>query len=155
MPKITWSEKLEIGIASIDEQHRRLIDLINELQDHIESGELVLANQTLQALIEYKTFHCAHEEELLLQAGFPFLKPHKRAHRHCINECADFYRHAEEGEYTAHKALAFVKPWMVQHIRGEDMDYAEFVRQHHATGAAPILPWHLRTLNRFLRRPNE
>lgn len=151
MPKITWSEKLELGIASIDEQHRRIIELINELQDHIERGELVLANQTLQALIEYKTFHCAHEEELLLQACFPFLKPHKRAHSHCINECTAFYRRAEQGEYVAHKALAFVKPWMVKHIRGEDMDYAEFVRRHHADGASPILPWHLRTLDGLRR----
>ena len=87
MPKITWSEKLEIGIASIDEQHHRIIDLINELQDHIESGGLVLANQTLHTLIEYKTFHCAHEEELLQQAGFPLLKPHKRAHSEYIKAC--------------------------------------------------------------------
>ena len=153
MPKITWSEKLEIGIASIDEQHHRIIDLINELQDHIESGWLVLANQTLHTLIEYKTFHCAHEEELLQQAGFPLLKPHKRAHSEYIKECTVFHRRAEQGEYTAHKALAFVKPWMVKHIRGEDMDYAEYVKRHQAGGESPTLPWHLRTLNRLF--PNR
>ena len=153
MPKITWSEKLEIGIDSIDEQHRRIIDLINELQDHIERGELVLANQTLHTLIEYKTFHCAHEEELLQQAGFPLLKPHKRAHSEYIKECRVFHRRAEQGEYVAHKALAFVKPWMVKHIRGEDMDYAEYVKRHHASGEPSQLPWHLRTLNRFF--PNK
>jgi len=72
MPKITWSEKLETGIASIDEQHRQIVDLINTLQENIGRGELTLAAQTLQTLIEHKMAHCEHEEALLRHSGFPF-----------------------------------------------------------------------------------
>jgi len=149
MPKIIWSDKLTTGIPSIDEQHHELIELINILQDNIERGELTLAGQTLQALTEKKMAHCMHEEELLCQSGFPFYKPHKRQHESFVRECTAFYQRAQTGEHVTYKALAFVKLWMVKHIRGEDMDYANFVRRHIESGAEPVVPWHLRTLNRF------
>lgn len=149
MPKITWSEKLETGIASIDEQHRQIVDLINTLQDNIGRGELTLAAQTLQTLIEHKMAHCEHEEALLRHSGFPFFKPHKHEHDRFIGQCTDFYQRAEAGEHVTPTALAFIKPWMTKHIRGEDMDYAAFVRRYIESGAAPVVPWPLRTLNRF------
>jgi len=149
MPKITWSDKLTTGIRSIDGQHRELIELINTLQDNIERGELTQAGRTLQALAEKKMAHCRHEEELLSQSGFPFYKPHKLQHENFIRECTAFHQRAQAGEHVTHKALAFVKPWMVKHIRGDDLDYANFVRRHIESGAEPVVPWHLRTLNRF------
>ncbi|GAB4116511.1 MAG: hypothetical protein Fur0026_03710 [Sideroxydans sp.] len=119
------------------------------MQGNIERGELTLANQTLASLIEHKVAHCAYEEKLLQESGYPFLKPHQRVHDEYIKECRAYLRRAQQGEYVAQKALAFVKPWMVSHIQGEDLDYAHFVKQHLDKGAEPVVPWHLRTLNRF------
>ncbi|NCN97088.1 MAG: hypothetical protein GW928_06465, partial [Rhodoferax sp.] len=72
-----------------------------------------------------------------------------------IKECTVFHRRAEQGEYVTHKVLAFIKPWMVKHIRGEDMDYAEYVKRYQASGAPAQLPWHLRTLNLFFPNKEE
>ena len=149
MPKITWPDKLTTGITLIDEQHRRIIDLLNALQETIERGELTLANQTLATLLEHKVAHAAYEETLLKSSGFPFFKPHKHAHDEVIQECSAYLQRAQQGEYVSHNALAFLKPWMVKHIRGEDTDYVEYVKRHQAGGGSPTLPWHLRTLNRL------
>lgn len=153
MSKIVWSEKLAIGVPLIDEQHRQIIDLINTLQENIERGELTRAEQTLSALVEHKIAHCAYEETLLQKSGFPFLKPHKKAHHDYIEECRAYMQRMQQGDYILPKALSFIKPWMVRHIRGEDQDYAHFVREHIAQGAKPVEPWHMRTLNRFF--PNR
>ena len=84
-----------------------------------------------------------------IQHNIDFFKPHKHEHDRFIGQCTDFYQRAEAGEHVTPTALAFVKPWVTKHIRGEDMDYAAFVRRYIESGAAPVVPWPLRTLNRF------
>jgi hemerythrin len=157
MPRVLWSDDLATGIDSIDAQHRRIVDLLNALQDRLEQGELVLARDVLRELVEYKVYHCAHEEDLLKRTGYPLLKQHKRAHSAFLKQCAAYHQQAGLDGRATREALAFLKGWMLKHIRGEDIDYANYVS--HAGNSSlhdtPGLPWHRRILNRFLPRLGE
>mgnify|MGYP001091038694 CR=1 FL=1 len=157
MPRILWSDSLATGIDSIDAQHQRIVHLLNALQDRLEHGELLLARDVLRELVEYKVYHCAHEEDLLKRTGYPLLRQHKRAHAAFLKRCAAFHQQTGIDGRTTREALTFLKGWMLKHIRGEDIDYANYVS--HAGNSrlndTPALPWHRRLLNRFLPRLGE
>jgi len=150
MPRLTWSPQWEIGIATIDAQHRHLVHLVHTLQYHIERGELTQAEEAMRTLVEEKIRHFAYEENLLRRMRFSFLKPHQREHRAFLETCTGFLKRAEAGEYVLPEALRFVERWLVKHLQGEDLDYAAYARQHQALAMeADDTPWHLRTLSRF------
>ena len=68
MAAITWESKLEVGIKTIDKQHRKWVELYNALDRALETGEeeKKLA-ETLDALIDYSGYHFGTEEALMRQ----------------------------------------------------------------------------------------
>ncbi|MFA6120399.1 MAG: bacteriohemerythrin [Sideroxydans sp.] len=129
MSKIHWTDDLNIGIESIDEQHRHIVALFNQLHEAHEHGEIQVANESLLELIGSKLSHCAHEEELLKQSGFPLYKMHKLSHELMLNKCLALHKRAESGEYVIAEAIPFLKTSLLNHMRGEDADYAIYIRQ--------------------------
>jgi len=129
MSNINWTDDLNIGIESIDEQHRHIVSLFNGLNEAHQHGEIDVANKLLSELVGFKVFHCAHEEDLLKQSGFPLYKMHKLSHELIINQCLVLHQRAENGEYVVKEAVPFLKATLVSHIKGEDADYAIYVRQ--------------------------
>jgi len=129
MPNINWTDELNIGIESIDMQHRHIIDLFNRLNEAHRHGQVTAANELLAELIGYKLSHCAYEEDLLKQSGFPLYKMHKLSHELLISKCLALHQRAENGEYIVNEAIPFLKTALLRHIQGEDADYANYVRQ--------------------------
>lgn len=134
MSNINWTDDLNIGIESIDEQHRHIVSLFNGLNEAHKHGEIDVANKLLGELIEFKVFHCAHEEDLLKQSGFPLYKMHKLSHELIINQCLVLNQRSENGEYVIKEAVPFLRATLVSHIKGEDADYAIYVRQSQRSG---------------------
>jgi hemerythrin len=134
MSTINWTDDLNIGIESIDEQHRHIVNLVNNLHDTHLRGEISVANTLLVELIEFKVFHCAHEESLLKQSDFPLFKIHKHSHERIINQCLVLLQRTENGEYVVKEALAFLRETLVSHMKGEDADYAIYLRQAQRSG---------------------
>lgn len=61
-----WNKSLEIGIYEIDDQHRKLLDLINLFATNITEGGRLLDVQTLlDQLMEYATIHFRDEERIM------------------------------------------------------------------------------------------
>lgn len=129
MSNINWTDDLNIGIESVDEQHRHIVSLFNRLNEAHRHGEKGAANKLLSELIEFKVSHCAHEEDLLKQSGFPLYKMHKLSHELIINQCLVLNQRAEKGEYVVKEAIPFLRAALMRHMKGEDADYAIYVRQ--------------------------
>lgn len=128
MPTINWSDDLNIGIESIDEQHRHIINLLNELNEVHKNGDINRSNELLSGLIEYKLSHCAFEEALLKESKFPFFKMHRESHALIINKSLALHQCAENGEYILNEAIPFLKTSLLRHMKGEDADYAAYMR---------------------------
>lgn len=64
MEKIRWSDNLSVGVELIDEQHKMLIQRLNDMTSAIEEskGPNEIA-RTLNFLIEYTDFHFSAEEK--------------------------------------------------------------------------------------------
>ena len=127
MAYLHWSNELDTGIEVIDKQHRRIVDLINELNTANEGGDSSVINHVLGELVDYTLSHFSFEEELQEKANYPFYKAHKRVHEIFTKRVAEYQKRAAAGENVAPELLSMLKIWLVNHIKGDDADYVEAV----------------------------
>jgi hemerythrin len=128
MAYLHWSSDLDTGIDVIDKQHKRIVDYLNELNVANEGGDQAVTNHVLGELVDYTLTHFAFEEELQERAGYPFLKAHKRVHEIFTRRVAEFQKRAAAGENVAPELLSMLKIWLVNHIKGDDADYADSIK---------------------------
>ena len=151
MKVLTWSPDLDTGVAVIDQQHRRIVDLINALNEASKSHSRDLVGEAIGELIDYTMSHFAFEEELMEEAGYPFCAAHKRVHEVFIKRVAEYRLRFQAGEDISDELRTMLSRWLFNHIRGDDQAYAEqvkahlnqFAREHQGGG------WLGRTLKRF------
>jgi hemerythrin len=129
MAYLHWSSDLETGIEVIDHQHQRIVDYLNELDEAHDRGDKKVTNHVLSELVDYTLTHFAFEEELQERANYPFVKAHKRVHEIFTKRVAEFQERAGKGEDVAAEVLSMLKIWLVNHIKGDDADYAESVKK--------------------------
>lgn len=128
MARLVWTRDLESGISIIDEQHKRIIEFINELDDACTTGSKEMTNHVMDGLLNYTITHFEFEEALLERAGYQFLKAHKRIHEIFMKKVAAIRDRAHQGENVAPDLLRLLKLWLTSHIKGEDRDYVESVK---------------------------
>lgn len=131
MTNIEWDDKFSVGITLIDEQHKMLMQRLNDLSKAIESnqsiGEIV---RVLGFLIDYTNFHFSTEEKHMIENNYSGLKFHKTEHEEfktTLNHLAGDFE--EEG---ATKALAdsiniFLTNLFVTHFQKVDIKFGKFL----------------------------
>lgn len=128
MAYIQWTRDLESGIAIIDEQHKRIIDFINELDEACATGSKEKTEHVMEGLLNYTITHFEFEEALQERANYQFLKAHKRIHEIFMKKIAAIRDRAHQGENVAPDLLKLLRLWLTSHIKGEDRDYVESVK---------------------------
>jgi hemerythrin-like metal-binding protein len=130
MALFVWDSKLKTNISVCDEQHQKLIALLNELHEAmISKKDKNLIGNTLDELIEYAVYHFQTEEKLLEQYEFPYLNSHKAEHANFSKEVFDIKKRFDSGEtIMTTEVLSFVKNWVNDHIIGTDKNYTTFLR---------------------------
>lgn len=128
---LRWSESLSVGIESLDNEHKVLVKLINELSDNIHSGlGENAAKASLGKLIEYTGKHFQNEETLFEKHSYPDQEAHKQIHEQLVAKVVEFQRQIEKGEEDiSSELLEFLKDWLVDHIKKTDNQYGPYLRQ--------------------------
>lgn len=130
MAHIKWQSDLDTGIDVIDDQHRRLVDMINKLHDAQLNHDNKEVGEVLNDVIDYTISHFAFEESLLEEAGYEFLRPHRKVHElfvRRVQEYADRYR---KGEDIADELVGLLSRWLLNHIRNDDAAYVRAVKDN-------------------------
>lgn len=127
MTYMQWSEDLETGIQVIDDQHKRIVQYINELDHAIRTGDRNEVNRVIEGLLDYTITHFEFEEELQRRAEYPFLKAHQRVHEIFIRKLSSLRERFDNGENVSGELLSMLKVWLSSHIKGDDQDYVESV----------------------------
>ncbi|MCK5697085.1 MAG: bacteriohemerythrin [Gammaproteobacteria bacterium] len=128
MPHIEWTDDLNTHITIIDNQHKRIVDFINQLYDAQENHDKVLVNQVITDLVDYTTSHFSFEENLLEQAEYPFLIPHKKVHQLFIKKINSFVERSQTtDEDLTDELLIVLERWLINHIKTEDQNYVNAV----------------------------
>jgi hemerythrin-like metal-binding protein len=84
MRQLTFLDSYSIDHGEVDEQHKRLFDLINEVARAIDSRELALCREVSAGFIAAAQEHFASEEQFLERIGFPRLDRHHHYHQQLI-----------------------------------------------------------------------
>jgi len=127
--RVDWKDEYSVGIESIDQQHKNLINLINMLQTTVDysTGE-AFERECLAAVVDYTKTHFVYEEGLMSKYGYPDFEAHKAQHQKMIDKINDLLAAYEEHPESAMKnALDFLKQWLIRHINGTDKLYSEFL----------------------------
>lgn len=125
---ITWTSDLNTGIDVIDDQHKSIVDYINELERAIERRDRAAIGHVLDELVDYTLSHFAFEESLQEEAGYKFSKPHKAVHDMLAKRVATYQQRHNDGEDIAGPLHAMLCTWLVHHIKRDDMAYVGEVK---------------------------
>ena len=129
MATLSWSKDLETGIKIIDEQHMRIVEYINILEEVKETGDRDRVAEVLDELVHYTVSHFSFEESLLEKADYSFTDPHKKVHALFINKVNEFNERFKSGEDIANEISSMLQRWLVGHIKKEDQDYVAAVKK--------------------------
>ena len=126
MAYLEWNDQFNTGISRIDQQHRRLVDFLNDLYAamHAGKGRDVLG-KVLIDLLAYTRTHFTTEEQLMAEHGFPGLEDHKTIHQKMARKVKDLNRQFKSGQIANPIQITnFLKNWLTRHILETDMKYA-------------------------------
>jgi hemerythrin len=127
-----WENSFSVGVNSIDAEHKKIIEFINNLHDAANTGKsIAVMSGILGGLVEYTMTHFANEEALMKKHGYPNLEKHRELHDDLFVKVNEYRaRLKTERDGFADELMAFLKEWLIQHILKTDMAYKEFFRSH-------------------------
>ncbi|MBF0584362.1 MAG: bacteriohemerythrin [Magnetococcales bacterium] len=128
---VPWTDKLLVHIPSIDQDHQRLVALINALYNSSNRGEGRddLGN-ILNELVNYTATHFKREEDAFVKTNYPDAAAHKALHGRFVDQVLAFQKQYHEGEaYIDMKLLKLLREWLVDHIMAADTQYAKHLRK--------------------------
>lgn len=124
---LSWTPNMSVGVAVFDEDHRRIVDLVNELHDAIEAGHSSQAlGVVIDKLLDYACTHCRREEALFDQTGYPEAAEHRKEHEALYATAAgmkDRFQHDSSSRFAL-EVMNYMYGWLVHHIQGSDKLYA-------------------------------
>lgn len=132
MAFLNWSDKLSVGVKSMDEQHTVLIETLNELHAAMMRGQARhIAGPLLHKLVDYTRDHFAAEEATMAAVDYPDLAQHRQRHQELTWQVNDYVKRFESGDMTVTvPLLTFLSDWLVKHIQGEDQLYGPWLNDH-------------------------
>ena len=153
MTVLVWQPELNTGIDVIDQQHQRIVALINQLADaHTRQKQ----GAVLEELVDYTLSHFAFEEELLEESGYSFGPAHKRVHDMFVRRVGEYRMRFEAGEDITTELKGMLARWLFNHIRSDDKSYSKHVRHYLETykggaGRSSRDGWFKRKVKRWLQ----
>ncbi len=130
MAYFEWARDMEIDQGPIDQDHRKLVDLVNRLHSVTTEGrgQEVVA-RALDELISYTTDHLRREEQLMESVKFPNLANHKIGHEAFMVSIRDLKKKYDAGSITVASQLSTVlRDWLSLHIRRSDKELKKLLQ---------------------------
>lgn len=134
MKKLQWTDKLSVGIAPVDAQHKQWIAHFNEAVAAVNAqlgNDHIIKN--LSFLVDYTETHLAAEERYMTAAKYPGLAEHQAKHAELRATLADLVRDFEEegaSQPLGEAVQSFLGNWLTDHILEVDMKFGRFAREH-------------------------
>ena len=134
MELFQWKAEYEIGLPKIDEQHRKRVDMLNQLYAAKKSDAVhQVIEDTLMGLVAYTKVHFADEEAAMSEANYPYLHKQRREHLDLTDEVLKMRNRLMQGDEPAtFELLNFMSEWLKKHITGSDRKFGVYMREQQA-----------------------
>ena len=131
MPSIRWDNALSVHNDELDLQHKELIRLYNELHRSLTTDTPKEASstkaKTLDAVVEYSSYHFRCEEEHMESISFPGLELHRKEHQELTRRIRQYHDDLKSGRIVlSNTIIKFLRNWILEHVAGADRQYADF-----------------------------
>jgi len=129
MSFVQWSDRLSVGVDVIDDQHKKLVSIINKLYDAMKDrkGSEILGD-VLSELIDYTKYHFTTEETLMKDNAYPDYQTHKSSHSQFVERVMDIELELKAGKIALSvQVFQFLIDWLDKHVQEEDNKYAPFL----------------------------
>ncbi|MGD1943130.1 MAG: bacteriohemerythrin [Leptolyngbyaceae cyanobacterium] len=136
-----WRDDYCTGHEAIDQQHRQLFSLVNEIYDltQLPTPPRAAIKTRLTEFADCAVEHFELEEGLMAEHEYPNLQVHCGTHRALVNKVAALLNKFDQASSTSTAEVTQVlADWMVHHIRGEDQQMIRFFQQQNAVGVGQL-----------------
>jgi methyl-accepting chemotaxis protein len=129
---IEWGKRYHIGINMIDEQHKVLVDLINQLYATFgRDNQKKQQKEVIRKLVEYTVWHFGNEEKIFKKIGYSDTPNHIVQHEKFIDKMKKFEQEVKDGNaVVSFDIINFLKDWLINHILKIDTKYVPTFREH-------------------------
>ncbi|MFA6855633.1 MAG: hemerythrin family protein [Treponema sp.] len=132
MQKIEWNDSYLLGIPEIDNQHKKLLAVANDLYDAASGSAgnyMIKMSKVLKALTDYTVYHFGEEEKFMKKYGYDAVALHKKEHDGFVVEVNNQIQKLGTGsQKDALVFYSFVAGWVLTHIAKKDRVWAAFVK---------------------------
>ena len=125
-----WIAEYNTGIDVIDDQHKRILEYINEIENIHIMIDRVKVKGILDNIIDYTQSHFTFEESLQEEADYQYRVPHKRVHDLFIKKIESYRSRFEQGDSIESELHEVLSKWLINHIQHDDADYVGSVKQN-------------------------
>jgi len=131
MALIEWNDSFSVHVAKSDQQHQKLIGMMNDLHDAMKQGKgKGIQGKIINEMLDYTEIHFRMEEELFEKYGYPTREIHKNEHASFVNKVAELKNDLESGhKLLTLEMMSFLSSWWQNHIKGTDMKYSAFFNE--------------------------
>ena len=132
---VEWSENFSVGIKIVDDQHKGLLELVNDMFNHVvgdEQAERAYFKTVIDKAVEYVKVHFSTEEKIMIHTRFPGYAEHKKAHDSFVLTVVEKVKEFESGKDTGFTLLEFtqfLKEWVLTHIAIMDKGYFVYFKR--------------------------
>ena len=131
MDFLQWTEDLSVDNIVVDNQHRELFDLTNNLILECKDDKCSpLIGETLSDLLKYAKRHFKEEEKLLREIKYPKLEEHEKMHIDFIFKIAMFCKDVLNGKSSVvEEMIEYLTDWLINHTSSADLDFKNYINQ--------------------------
>jgi len=144
---ITWTDKFSCGVKLVDDQHKQLVELVNEMFNHVTGNDVQEKNyfsRVINDAVSYVKTHFATEEKLMLATKFEGYAEHKKEHDTFVLAVVENIKDYQAGKrLTLSSFTRFLKDWVLSHIAYMDKKYFDYfnkIATRKADGRLSITP---------------
>jgi len=123
---IIWLDIYDTHIDLVDEQHRILVDMINDLETAKgKENECKLIGELFFNLVDYTRYHFAQEEELMKKIKYPKINEQINQHKAFVSQILETLQTIKKGN-VSEKMDMFLTNWLIKHILGYDYELGKY-----------------------------
>ena len=132
MSVFSWNEKYSVHVEKMDEQHKKLFELISRLHEAMSEGKgNAELGEILNGLKVYTETHFTDEEKYMKSFGYSGLPEQKKQHTLFIEKINEYEKKLQDKKLgLSIEVLTFLRDWLIHHIQTVDAKYSENFNRH-------------------------